>query len=170
MELLKTVGIIGIVLSFGVPSMTPLVQGNRSVTYANDFISTMHLARAEALNNVLQVTVCKSRDQASCDDTASWQDGWIVFIDNDEDEVRNLGGTPEILIRAHQALEGSFTLQSAAFANWIAFRPNGLAIGSAGNAGTFSLCNEAGARYGRDVSISRTGSPLVGENADGACP
>ena len=170
LELLVTVGVIAIVVSIGVPSMASLIRGNRVVADANDFISTVHTARAVALNNVVQVTVCKSLDQASCSNAASWHDGWIIFIDNDEDEIRNLGGTPEPLIHAHKSLQRSNTLQSTAFANWIAFRPNGLAIGSAGNAGTFSLCNEAGAGYGRDISISRTGSSSIGENADGACP
>ena len=150
--------------------MTSMVRSNQIVAYTNDFISTVQTARAEALNSVNQVTVCKSLDQVSCDITASWNDGWIVFVDNDEDEIRNLAGTPETLIHAHQSLDGSYTLQSAAFADWIAFRPNGLALGSAGNAGTFSLCSAAGPHYGRNISISRTGSPLVGENAAGACP
>lgn len=170
LELLTTVGVLAIVASIGVPSMTSLVQSNRTVEYSTDFILTVRTARAEALNNVAQVTVCKSLDQVSCNNGASWHDGWIVFIDNDENEVRNLAGTPETLIHAHKSLEGSSTLQSTAFANWIAFRPNGLAIGSTGNAGTFSLCNEAGAQYGRDINISRTGSSSVGESANGACP
>ena len=170
LDLLTTVGVLAIVLGLGVPSMTSLVRSNRIVAHTNEFIATINTARTEALNNVVQVTVCKSLDQASCNNSASWQDGWIVFIDNDEDEVRNLSEPPETLIRAHKALDGSYTLQSVAFVNWIAFRPNGLAIGSAGNAGTFSLCNEADARFGRDISISRTGSSSVGENADGACP
>ncbi len=170
LELLKTLGIIATVLSFGVPSMSSLMRSNQVVAYTNDFIATLQTARSEALNNVVQVTVCKSLDQTSCNAAASWNDGWIAFIDNDEDEIRNLAGTPETLIYAHQALEGSNTLQSVACADWIAVRPNGLALGSAGNAGTFSLCNAANADYGRDISISRTGSPLVGENAAGACP
>ena len=170
LELLTTVSVVAIILSMGVPSMTSLVRSNRIVAYTNDFVSSVHTARAEAVNNVVQVTVCKSDDQATCNNTASWNDGWIVFVDNDEDEIRDLGGTPETLIRAREALEGANTLQSAAFDDWIAFRPNGLAIGSTGNAGTFSLCNEAGAYYGRDISISRTGSSSVGDNADGACP
>lgn len=170
MELLKTIGIISIVLSFGVPSMASLVRSNQVVTYTNDFISTVQSARAEALNGVAQVTVCKSLDQASCSNGASWTDGWIVFVDNNEDEIRNLGGAPETLISARAALEGSYTLQSAAFADWIAFRPNGLAIGSAGNAGTFVLCSTAANSHGRDISISRTGTPIAGDNAPGACP
>ena len=168
-ELLKTLGIVALVLSFGVPSMSSLLQGNQIVTYTNDLIGAVRTARSEAMNNVRQVTVCKSVDQASCNNAASWADGWIVFVDNNADGVRDLGGTPETLISARRALSGAYTLQSDAFADWIAFRPNGLAIGSVGNAGTFSLCSQESLHAGRDISISRTGSPMAGENAPGAC-
>ncbi len=168
-ELLTTVAVAAVLLSVSVPSMTSLVRGNRIVSETNEFIATINLARAEALNNVLQVTVCKSRNQVSCDGSAAWHDGWIVFVDNDENEQRDLTGATETLLLVHEELGGSNTLQSAAFSNWIAFRPNGLAIGNVANAGMFSLCNDAGATYGRDISISRIGSTAI-ENADGACP
>ena len=170
LDTLTTVTILVLVVTVGMPSMTSLIRGNRIVSDTNSFVASINTARAEAVKSVVQVTMCKSRDQTNCDDTASWHDGWIVFVDIDEDESRDLTVTPEALIGVHEALEGSNTLRSAAFANWIAFRPNGLAIGSASNAGTFSLCNEAGASYGRDIGVSRIGSTLVRDNADGACP
>ncbi len=167
-ELLTTVAVAAVLLSVSVPSMTSLVRSNRIVSDTNEFVATINLARAEALTNVLQVTVCKSRNQVSCDASASWHDGWIVFVDNDENEQRDLTGATETLLLVHEELGGSNTLQSVAFSNWIAFRPNGLAIGNAANAGMFSLCNAAGATYGRDISVSRIGSTSV-ENADGDC-
>ncbi len=170
LELLTTVAVAALLLSLGVPSLNSLVRSNRIVSDTNEFIATINMARAEALNNVLQVTVCKSRNQVSCDASASWHDGWIVFVDNDEDEQRDTAAPVETLLLVHEDLEGSNTLRSAAFSNWIAFRPNGLAIGNAANAGVFSLCNDAGATYGRDISISRIGSTSIDENADGSCP
>jgi type IV fimbrial biogenesis protein FimT len=170
MELLKTMGIVSIVLSFGVPSMTSLVRGNQVVTYVNEIVSTVHAARTQAVYSVVQITVCKSVDQLSCSNAASWNDGWIAFADANENEIRNVDGVPEALIYAHPALDRTFTLQSEAFDDWIAFRPNGRTIGSVANTGTFSLCSDSGTRYGRDINISRTGSPLAGESADGACP
>ena len=169
LELLTTVAISAILLSVATPSMNSLIRDNRIVSETNEFVATINIARAEALTNVLQVTVCKSRDQVSCDGSASWHDGWIVFIDNDENEQRDLTGATETLLLVHEELGGSNTLQSANFSNWIAFRPNGLAIGNIANTGTFSLCNAAGATYGRDINISRIGSTSI-ENADGACP
>ena len=170
LDALTTVTVLVLVVSMGIPSMTSLIRGNRIVSDTNSFVASIHTARAEAVKNVVQVTMCKSRDQANCDDTASWHDGWIVFIDNDEDESRDLNVTPETLIVVHDELQGSNTLGSAAFADWIAFRPNGLAIGSAANVGTFNLCNDAGASYGRDISVSRIGSTVVSDSTDGSCP
>ena len=167
-ELLTTVTVVGLLVGIAVPSMTSVVRGNQVVAYTNDLVASIHTARSEAMNEVLQVTVCKSSNQVSCDNSVSWEDGWIIFTDNDQDGVRDLGGTPETLIYVHEAFDGAYTLQSASFANWIAFRPSGLSIGSTANAGTFSLCHETGS-YGRDISISRTGSPSVGDNAEDSC-
>jgi len=166
MELLTTITVGSLLASIAVPSMTSVIRGNQVVAYTNDLVASVYAARGEAMNEVVQVAVCKSSNQAACDNTVSWEDGWIVFIDNDADSVRDVG---ETLVYAHESLKGAYTLQSAAFDNWIAFRPNGLAIGSTANAGTFSLCHETGS-YGRDISISRTGSPSVDENAEGSCP
>jgi type IV fimbrial biogenesis protein FimT len=169
MELLKVLGIVSVVLSFGIPSMTSLVSGNQAVTYVNDVVSTIHAARSQAVQGVVQITVCKSTDQLSCDNNASWNDGWIAFADINEDEDRDINNVAEALVYAHPALNATFTLQSDEFDDWVAFRPNGRAIGSTANAGTFSLCSESGAHYSRDISISRTGSPLPGDSANGAC-
>lgn len=170
LELLVTVSIAGILLAAGVPSMTALTRSNRMVADTNALVATLHAARSEALKDAAQVTVCKSGDQASCNQALDWHDGWIVFIDSDADGVRDLGGTSEAIIRTHESLEGGNTLQSVAFADWIAYRASGLVVGSSGNSGTFSLCNTAGSEFGRDISISRTGSASISESADGACP
>ena len=169
LELITTMIVASIVVSMGVPSMISVIRGNQIVADTNDLVGTVRTARNEAVNTVEQVTVCKSSDQTTCNNGGSWTDGWIAFVDNNQNETRDLGGTPEVLIIAHAELRGSNSLSSAAFDNWIAFRPNGLSIGSTGNAGTFNLCNPAGATYGRDISITRTGSSSIADNAPGSC-
>jgi type IV fimbrial biogenesis protein FimT len=168
LELMTTISVVALLVSIGLPSMTSVVRSNRIVADTNELVATIYMARSEAMNDVVQVTICKSSDQVNCDNGASWQDGWIVFADTDEDEVRDLLGTPETLIYAHEKLSGSNTLQSASFGNWIAFRPNGMAIGSTANAGVFSLCH-SGSSYGRDISVNRTGSPSVAQAGEGSC-
>ncbi len=168
MELLTIIGVLAMLAGMGIPVFTAVTRSSRAVTYTNDFVSTMHTARLEAVTNVAQVTVCKSVDQQVCSNAATWQDGWIVFVDTNEDEVRDVGGTPETLLRAHDSLHQSNSLQSAEFTNWIAFRPNGLTLGTLANAGTFSLCHETDDRHTRIISINRTGSPSLLEN-NGAC-
>lgn len=169
LELVTTVAVAAIVMSMGVPSMVSLVRGNQTVANTNDLVATVRAARNEAVSSVEQVTVCTSSDQATCNNSGSWTDGWIAFVDTNQNMTRELGGTPEVLIVAHDELGGSNSLSSAAFDNWIAFRPTGLAIGSTANTGTFNLCNEAGAAYGRDINITRTGSSSIAESGEGSC-
>ncbi len=168
LELLTIIGVLAILAGMGIPVFNAVTRSSRAVSYTNDFVSTMHTARLAAVTKVSQVTVCKSTDQQLCNNAASWEDGWIVFVDTDEDEVRDVGVTSETLLRAHDSLHQSNSLQSAEFTNWIAFRPNGLTLGTVANAGTFSLCHATDDRHTRIISINRTGSPSLLEN-NGAC-
>ena len=169
MELLQTVGIATIVLSFGVPSMTSMVRKNQTVTYANEILSTIHAARAQAMQNVVQVSICKSIYLMTCTPSASWHHGWIAFADINQNQVRDMGGTAEELVYAHPELDESYVVQSAAFSDWIAFRPNGMAVGNNANAGSIELCNESHQHLNRRISISRTGSPATAESGSEAC-
>jgi len=169
MELLQTVGIVAIVLSFGVPSMTSMVRKNQAVTYTNEILSTIHAARSQAMQNVVQITICKSKDQVRCTAGANWRTGWIAFADRNQNQVRDMGDDAEEIVYAHARLDDSYAMQSDAFADWIAFRPNGMAIGSNGNAGMIELCNSSHPDVNRAVSISRTGSPSIETIGAGAC-
>ena len=166
LELMVTVAIATLVLSVGVPSFTTFVQNNRMVAQSNALIGTLNVARAEALKVNAQVTVCKSDDNANCNNGLNWQDGWIVFIDNDANGAR-AGG--ETLLWTNRGLEGDNTLVSAAFDNWIAFAPNGLSVGSTANAGLFRLCDDRGLADATDIRVVRTGSSSASDAVGGGC-
>ena len=170
MELLQVIGIVAVVFSFGVPSMTSLMRSNQSVAYVNEVVSTMHAARTQAVQNSVQVTICKSANQQSCgNDEGVWREGWIAFEDRNANGVRELGEDPEVIVYAHAELDDTYTLSSTAFTDWMAFLPNGRAIGSHGNAGNFVLCVEDRPESAKSVNISRTGSPAIDESAPGVC-
>ncbi|MCU7844793.1 MAG: GspH/FimT family pseudopilin [Candidatus Thiodiazotropha sp. (ex Monitilora ramsayi)] len=40
-------------------------------------------ARSEAIRRKLTVTVCPSKDNRNCQNQGNWQDGWIIFTDNE---------------------------------------------------------------------------------------
>jgi type IV fimbrial biogenesis protein FimT len=121
-----TLIIAAILVTVAIPSFTTTIQNNRVTTQINDFVSTLHLARTEAIKRGARITVCKSPDASNCNTSSTgWEQGWIVFIDSDADETRDSG---ETLLLTSEGLSTGSTLTGAAGAdvnNYISFRPSG---------------------------------------------
>lgn len=80
-ELMVTLALVAIVLSFGVPNMTQLIRSNQVINQTNSVLGGIQLARAEAVKRGIGVAVCGSSDQVSCD--GQWGQGWLVYEDSD---------------------------------------------------------------------------------------
>ncbi|HLT89679.1 MAG TPA: GspH/FimT family pseudopilin [Woeseiaceae bacterium] len=77
-ELLITVAVAAIILSFGVPGFMDIIQNNRATTHTNDLVTALNLARSEATRRAATVTVCSSTNGATCNGTTDWSTGWVV--------------------------------------------------------------------------------------------
>lgn len=167
-ELLTTVAVLGIGLSLAVPSFEAAMRNNQRATAVNQLVSTMHIARSEAVTRNMQVTICASSDGANCDG-ADWNAGWIFFTDADRDRAvdadDNLLGTGP----AQAALD----IDSAEFASYFAYRPNGRVMVDtpADNSGQFTFCDARGSEFARVVVVRTSGQPRLSEHqADGSEP
>lgn len=88
-ELLITIVVLTILLAVGVPAFQSFIKNNRVTAQANDLVSTIQLARSEALKRGTNTVVCASNDQATCTGKDTWADGWIVFSDFDPSDGAN---------------------------------------------------------------------------------
>lgn len=79
LELLVTVAIVAIVLSIAVPSFQAQILNNRSIALGEDFASAINLVRSEAVKRAGRVSLCASKDGATC--SGNWTDGFIAFVD-----------------------------------------------------------------------------------------
>ncbi|MEB8430981.1 GspH/FimT family pseudopilin [Cocleimonas sp. KMM 6892] len=80
-EMIVTISIVAIFASIAVPSFSQLIRNNKIPTTTNEFISSMVLARSEALKRSRNVIVCASTDQLSCNGGTDYSGGWIVYDD-----------------------------------------------------------------------------------------
>lgn len=103
-ELLVTVAILGVLAGLAVPNFVSLIRSNRLSAAANDMLGGVTLARVEALKRGQRVVLCKSSDSATCNTSANWGDGWIVFVDLDNNATRNVALEP--LLRVGQSNDG----------------------------------------------------------------
>jgi len=143
-ELLVTLAVAAVLLTLAVPSFGTLIRDNRLAASANAFATAVALARSEALKRAAVVTVCKSADGQSCTGAGGWEQGWLVFVDDDGDGRRQGG---ETLLAVQGALKGSVTLRGQpAVADYISYGAAGATRTAAGGvqAGLLVLCDDRG--------------------------
>jgi type IV fimbrial biogenesis protein FimT len=84
-ELLIVLGIASILLTMAVPSFRTLIQNQQVTTAVNDFFAAINLARSEAIKRGARVHL------AAMDPQSNWQNGWVVFVDNNDNGERDQG-------------------------------------------------------------------------------
>jgi len=148
-ELMVTLVIAAVLLSMAVPSFLTMLQNNRMVTQVNDYVTSLNVARSEAVKRSSRITVCKSANNASCATTGGWQQGWIIFVDTNNDAIVTAG---EEVLRAHGPIESGNTLVGTPdVINYISFVSTGFSLLTNGSAqsGTVVMCDSRG--FGADA-------------------
>lgn len=157
-ETLGVLAVVGIGLSLAVPGLQSLIGNNQQATGVNQLVSTLHLARSEAVTRNAVVSVCPSTDSEHCGGE-HWEQGWIAFLDHDGDGTR---GADEVLIDYGGALPGQ-ELTSKEFPVSFSYHPDGRITGDAGDAtsGEFTFCPAGAEQADRIVIVRTNGQPLL---------
>ncbi len=161
-ELMITLAIAAILLTVGVPSFNQVIKNSRLSTQANSLVTALNLGRSEAVKRGQAVTICKSANSTSC--VGNWnssQNGWIVFVDTDNDGTVDAG---ELILRVFNALKGGNTLKYSRAR--VTYNGQGNAPGLNG---TFVLCDDRGISEAKGEIVSTTGRVrrAVDNNSDG---
>jgi len=131
-ELMITLVIVGVVLSYGMANLSDYTRNGRMTATANDLHAAFHLARSESARGKTNITICASTDPmaatADCDGT--WDQGYIVFVDSDGDLLR--AGATETILRRHGVIETGVTLAVVDAATYFGYASSGLGRGNVG--------------------------------------
>lgn len=184
-ELMITMLIVGVVLSFGVPNLTEFAQNSRLTSASNDLHSSFQLARSEAARSKTTITICASANStdpaAACGGT--FNDGWIIFEDTNGDLIRVAG---EAILRSHPPVPAGVSITTNAGATYFSFAGTGLGRGDVGGIPALStamICDSRGidtAPGGRATARRLVATPIgratiISDKqmilaAGGACP
>ena len=169
-ELMIVVVIIGILMAIAAPSLRAMIIGNQLRSVASELLNDMAIARNEAAKRSQRTVICKSNDQNTCVNGATWGNGWIVFVDADNSLQRNTVGTTEPLIRVKQAIPNSVAFTIApppAPPDNVQFRAFGVITAAATQ--TFTICpTDAGTGIaGRTITMTPLGRV---QSAVAVCP
>ncbi len=154
LELVITAALAAIIFAVAIPSMTTFTQNDRLTTNINQLIGHLAYARSESVKMNAQVAICVSLNSASCTG-GNWQDGWIVYVDQDANNSFDAG---ETILRTQQALGGGNQI-TASMGNQIVYDNRGFA--GQGSAGTMQLCDNRTGNHGKTLTISNTGRVRV---------
>jgi len=158
-ELLVSVSVSVVLLTVATPAFLDLVRSNRLATQTHHFITAVNFARTEAINRNIQVIICV-RAETGCDNSRSWEQGWIVFVDRNENSQVDAGE----LIRVFEPMKEGYSLRPNVTSNSLRFYPDG-SVRRASRAlplMTFRLCAPDAkvgtlAARSREIVINATG-------------
>ena len=166
-ELMITLVIVGVVLSYGMANLSDFTKNGRMTATANDLHAAFHMARSESARGKTNITICASADPmgaaADCDGT--WEQGYIVFVDSILPSVsRDLVNEP--ILRRHDALETGVSLAVANNALYFGYASSGLGRGNINGVPAVTqivMCDERGnitAAGGNSASRLFVATPL----------
>jgi type IV fimbrial biogenesis protein FimT len=158
LELIVIIAILAITMAIAAPGLSTMVSNNRISGNASDFVAALQFAKAEAVARVNPVTLCKSTNLTGCAGNGGWQQGWIVFSDDNGDAAVDDG--EEVLLN-HETLHPNITfIGTDGVANAITIRPSG--ISSVTTIETLMICDDRGFDYGsRGILVTMTGRGSV---------
>ena len=142
-ELMVVVAITAILAAVAVPQFSHLVGSRAIDAQSSALMSSLRLARSEALKRNLPVSICPTANPDAAAPTCTapipgvgWASGWIVFTDLG---VAGQIGPNDTVIRVQSGFSGSGGMEPSGF-NFIRYSANGIPIGNSGN---FELTNKA---------------------------
>ncbi|RTZ60980.1 MAG: hypothetical protein DSZ32_02655 [Gammaproteobacteria bacterium] len=161
LELIITLAIVGVLLVIAIPSFKSLRTETRLTALTNELISAYRLARNRAIHSNKRVTLCRSKDGATCYTGQGWNDGWMVFEEFANYAVRE---PDEIILLVHEPVTGGLTISAnAPVKDYISFTPAGYALYKNGGfvAGTITVA--AGASF-RKIILGSGGRVRIQRN------
>lgn len=175
-EVLMSVVVAAVLLGLAVPSFTTFTKNRLITSQANEFVTSLALARSEALKRVSRVTVCRSANGSTCVSSGNWEQGWIVFNDKNNNGQVNATGNPdthEQVLKYVSELENGNTLKGssnvAAYVSYVS-TGNSKLLSGAFQSGTLVLCDDRGAGdHARVIAVNVTGRVRVEDTVPDSC-
>ncbi len=166
LELLVVMVIVAILASVAVPSFNETTKRNRMTANANEILSVLQLARAEALRRGGRVVVAAS-------DGADWVNGVRLyfdvvndnnFVDTDDEEIRIIGGFSDgAMISANGGSE-ALVFDSRGFVQPLDTDGTSGAIANAIE--VLKICDDREGETGRNINILISGSVYISDADD----
>jgi len=165
-EIMVTLSIAAVMISLAVPNLKTLALNNRRTAQKNEFVLAMAYARSEAMKRGVRVSVCARATDTTCRTDVLWDNGWLVFVDNNADCIVNGANPADQVLQIHPPLEGN-TLRSGT-RSCLIFQSNGFT--TIGSRDSFVLSDSRGVAASTRVCVSQQGRVSIPQTMKDLCP
>lgn len=152
------------------PAVQGMVHSAGLAAAARDMLSDLQQARSEALRRNRRVAMCKSADGVQCAASGGWEQGWILFHDENGNGAVDDG---DDIVARREALPAGFRLTgNQPVATYVSYTPVGASKLTSGGfqAGTMTLCRLSGVpAEGREIILNALGRPRVQRSTVDVC-
>lgn len=154
LEMMVSISILAILVTLAIPSFSEIMLSSKLKSYSSYMVSSIYLARGEALKRNTTINLCVSGDGLKCT-AGNWENGWIVLS---RDQV----------IHRQQALGKGYKVIELTGQTDLKFQSSGLLSQPA----AFTICRAepTPGSHERTVTLSITARPGVGKTTNGTCP
>lgn len=165
-ELLIALAVVTILFGVSFPGASSIIASNHLTSQVNLLSGAVAYTRSLAIQRNQAAIICKTSDGATCDTKAKWEDGWLIYLDKDDDRILDTDNGDEVL-RIQSPLMGT-TLRYKAFGprGYIAYQPSGFTQTN----GTFTLCVKNQQKLKKALILSKSGRLRVSSTGYGGKP
>lgn len=156
-EFMVVLCVLVVGLGLGAPMFSQTMANHRMSSTVNDLVQSLHGARSEALKRGQAVAVCALApgNEPACAPEGSFADGWLVFVDRNDDGIK--GGPGEVVLQQRPAGGGSLRVSSLPTDAVVTFdRLGRVRLADGAPAFDLQFCDDRGDRdTGRGVAAGR---------------
>lgn len=157
-ELMIVIAIVGVLAAVAIPAFDDLIKNNRRAVVVNELVSDVMVARGESAKRGQAVSICgnTSSGGTSCTGGATWDYGWMIFLDPDADGAIAAVGD---VLKQYKNDYGDIKVRSSIGGGPVTIRP----FNQGGTGGTITVCDKRGAAKARAVVVENNGRPRSSE-------
>jgi len=157
LEMMMGISIIGLTMTFVVPSAHSIFTQNRIISEINRTSSLLQYARLHAVETKQTITVCPASNFSTC--ANDWSTSKIVFADVNDNNIRD-STEPMLLSTETSELQNVMTGPNTAIQFFF--------TGSSATPATIKICNSGEeARFSRALFVSLQGRVTTSKDSDG---
>jgi type IV fimbrial biogenesis protein FimT len=169
LETLVVLALLGILVAMAAPAMSDMRARHQLQAHAEGLLDSLVLARSEALRRQQRVSLCARVTNMTCDANGHWHQGWLVFVDANNNALRDEG---EVLIETHAPLPAVLQLGvTNTVKAYFSYGAEGRSMSTNGAfmAGTWRFCR-ASSSVGWQVVSNALGKPRIEKYTPQDCP